>query len=890
MNQLLRLSHNLKILLAIGALSFSQIINATEFTTHLAGTPNVTVNKAPDFLNLHVTSDYDFLPKSDYDPSIPTPEDVFGYPMGTWHIRHDQVVQYLQTLAEKSDRLSLEVIGHSHQQRPLMVLSITGEDNRKRLEQIRQNRVNAMQEGTTFNNENEPLIIYMGYGVHGNEPSTTNAALLIAYYLAAANDERVNAMLKDTVILLDASMNPDGYARFVHWVNSHKGYNLVSDPMHREHREGWPNGRTNHYIFDLNRDWLLLTHPESRARVNLFQSWRPHIHTDFHEMGTNTTYFFQPGVPSRKNPLTPDINVTLTNALADAHATALDQEKQMYFTEELFDDFYYGKGSSYPDGQGTIGILFEQASSRGHLQKSEFGTLSFPRTIKNQVTTSLSSFDGALKNKSAVLAYQNQFIDDTNKLISKDDNYGYLVQLSNDTTRSTRMQEILLAHKIRFHALTQETELDNVKYNTSQTIFVPLNQPQYRLIRSLFSERKRFIDNTFYDVSNWNIGFAFNLNYATVEKSDRRKLRYSDKPQAQPLAQEVKNNLDVNAVAFAFEWHDHDAPKLTQYLLRAGVNLRVAGKAFTASTKSGAKKFAPGAVIIPAAMNDLRSVARLLTEHKQSAFNQAVFSITRGMTEVGIDLGSPSTKPLKLPKVLIVGGRGTTQTEVGEIWHYLDVRVGLPATMIDTFDLIDIDLSNYTHVIFASGDYTYVNNVAIKNIDNWLKDGGVLIGQRSALLWFEMNNWIAQDSLSEAAMDKPFETDNLKYADKHALASKKRIAGAVFEVEIDLTHPLFFGFDESKLPVFKTNNLILQRSDNPFDDIAVYTSSPLLGGYTSDEMQTLVADTTAVGVTTLERGMVISFVDNVHHRGYWDGTNKLTANALFLHELFREEF
>ncbi len=885
--QSLKLNRYLQPLIITATFLFTTNIFASEFTHHAAGLPKVAVEPSPDLLNLHVTSDFDYLPESDYDDAIPTPEDVFGYPMGTWHIRHDQAVSYLQMLAEKSDRISLEVIGYSHQQRPLMILTITGQDNRERLEEIRKKRIEAMQQGKQVDNAEEPIILYMGYGVHGNEPSTTNAALLIAYYLAAANDERVSAMLENTVVLLDASMNPDGYARFVHWVNSHKGYNLVSDPMHREHREGWPNGRTNHYIFDLNRDWLLLTHPESRARVKLFQSWRPHIHTDFHEMGTNTTYFFQPGVPSRKNPLTPDINVTLTNALAKAHATALDNDKQMYFTEELFDDFYYGKGSSYPDGQGTIGILFEQASSRGHLQDSEFGTLSFPRTIKNQVTTSLSSFDGALENKAAVLAYQNQFIEDTKEQINQDDNYGYLVRLSDDVTRSTRMQEILLAHKIEFHALDNDVTFSGIDYEKSTSIFVPLNQPQYRLVKSLFSERKRFVDNTFYDVSNWNIGFAFNLQYETVEKSDRRKVKYSDAVLERPLVSKQTVSLVNNAVAYAFEWHDHDAPKLTQYLLKAGVKLRVAGKSFTATTANGEKTFAPGTVLIPAALNDLTSIAQLLTKDATKSFNQNLYSILSGMTQAGIDIGSPSTKPLKMPKVLVVGGRGTTQTEVGEIWHYLDVRVGLPTTLIDTFDLLTIDLSNYTHVIFASGDYSTISRVAVNRIQSWVESGGVLIGQRMALMWFGPNTWLGQKVLDENALNKPFATDGLKHADKQMLASKKRIAGAVFEAEIDLSHPLFFGFDDATLPMFKTNNMVLEGSADVFENLATYSSSPLLGGYASDEMQKLIADTSAIGIKALEKGLVISFVDNIHHRGYWDGTNKLTANALFLQSLMR---
>ncbi len=831
-----------------------------------------------------VEDDLEYLPANqNYDSSIPKPSDVLGYPVGTWHVRHDQIVNYMYALAEASDRVSLKVTGYTHEQRPLLLMTITAPDNKGDVEQMREAHLARLSKGEAAD-ANDPLFIYMGYSVHGNEPSGANAALLVAYHLAASQSDEVTNMLAENVVLLDPVLNPDGLSRFAQWANMHKGYNLVTDPAHREHREHWPSGRTNHYWFDLNRDWLLLTHPESKARIHQFHQWRPHILTDFHEMGTNSTFFFQPGVPSRKNPWTPNTNVTLTGALGKFHAQALDDNKELYFTEESFDDFYYGKGSTYPDAHGSIGILFEQASSRGHAQESINGLVEFPRTIQNQVTTSLSTFKGAMANKAAIAAYQAQFYKDTQKLIDDDDLHGYVINGTNDYARFERMLAILQAHQIRFSPLSSDLTLFDEKYSAENSIYIPLDQAQYRLIRSLFSERTSFVDNTFYDVSNWNIGLAFNLPYQAVKQSDRRKIKLSDNAYVE---QSIDNNaeLDENAYAYVFEWHNSKAPAMLQQLLEDGVQVRVAGDGFTAKIKSGdTQTFSAGSIMIATGLKQPENLLDLLKQ-AQSDFGIAVHNISSGLTPTGIDFGSRQFAPVDKPDVLLVGGIGTNQYEVGEIWHYLDTRVGVPATLVDLVNLGSLDLSRYSHIIFASGRYNSVSQKATSALANWVKSGGVLIGQKSATAWFAKQGWIDNEVLSDETVDASFPTEGLEYKDRQALASKKRIAGASFMTNIDLSHPLFFGYERAQLPMFKTSNFVLKSVDDPFVEIANYVDKPLAAGYASDEMASLVSNSTAVVVKPISRGAVIAFVDNIHFRGYWDGTNKLMANAIYMSPL-----
>lgn len=830
------------------------------------------------------SNDLDYLPKNqNYDPAIPLPADVLGYPVGTWHVRHDQLVNYMYALADASDRVTIKEIGRTHEYRPLLQLVITSASNHANIDQLRKQHVTRIEGGESAPS-NAPLIINMGYSVHGNEPSGANASMLVAYYLAASNGDEVQQLLNENIILLDPSLNPDGLSRFAQWANSHKGKTLVSDKLHREHREHWPSGRTNHYWFDLNRDWLLLTHPESRARIAQFHHWRPHVLTDFHEMGTDSTYFFQPGISSRKNPWTPDTNVTLTAALGDFHAKALDLDKQLYFTQESFDDFYYGKGSTYPDAHGSIGILFEQASSRGHLQDSINGLLSFPDTIQNQVTTSLSTFAGSLANKNAILAFQKQFHEDTQALIKDDKINAFAIQGNLDQSRFERAQAILSSHQIDFSIVDKNVTIDGLELEANNALIVPVNQTQYRLIRSLFSERQRFTDNTFYDVSNWNLPLAFNLNYAALSKSDVRKIktkRIVEKKMAQ-------TTVDANAYAFAFEWHDYEAPKLLQYLLTNKVQVRVAGADFTAQVASAgsvsSRDFSKGAIVIPSALAQPANVADILT-NKAKELNIDIYNLASGLTSKGIDLGSRRFAPVGLPKVLLIGGKGTSQYEVGEIWHYFDTRLGLPATLLDLSDLNDADITRYTHIVFASGSYSSVNDDTAAAMKEWVKKGGVLIGQKSAVRWFSNKKWIDNEVLSKTKIDEAFTTDGLEFGDKSALAAKKLIAGSVYRAEIDLSHPLMFGFEDSNLPLFKTTNMVVKASQNPFNEVATYQNKPLVAGYTADELQALIGNTTAIVAKPVGNGVVIGFVDNIHFRGYWDGTSKLMANGLYMSPL-----
>jgi hypothetical protein len=489
-----------------------------------------------------------------------------------------------------------------------------------------------------------------------------------------------------------------------------------------------------------------------------------------------------------------------------------------------------------------------------------------------------------MANKNAILAFQKQFYSDTKKLIKDDKTKAFVIQGNLDESRFERVQVILNSHQIDFSIVSKDATLDGMTLQANNALLVPVDQPQYRLIQSLFSERQRFTDNTFYDVSNWNLPLAFNLKYAALGKSDLRKLATKSSYERK-LA---NTNLIANTYAFAFEWHDYEAPQLLQYLLSNDVQVRVAGADFSAQIQVGSsrqsKDFSKGSIVVPMALKQPENLIDILSA-KAKELNIDVHNVASGLTARGIDLGSRKFAPVSLPKVLLIGGKGTSQYEVGEIWHYFDTRLGLPATLLDLSDLNGRDISEYTHIVFASGAYSSVNDDTEAAMKEWVKKGGVLIGQKSALRWFSEKKWIDNEVLSRSKIDEAFNSEGLSFGDKDALAAKKLIAGSVYRANIDLTHPLMFGFEDNELPLFKTTNMVVKSSDESFNEVATYQQKPLVAGYTADELQSLIGNTSAIVVKPIGRGVVIGFVDNIHFRGYWDGTSKLMANGLYMSPL-----
>ena len=824
----------------------------------------------------------EYLPKqANYDESIAKPSASLGFEIGQRHIRHDQLVNYFSTLAKQSNRLQLTNIGKTPQLRDQLLVTISSPNNLANLDEILTNRHIPLKKSQS---NNEPLVIWLGYSVHGDEISGANAAMVVAYYLAASTEADIETMLDNTIIVLEPSINPDGMDRFVNWVSTFRGSADNSDANHIEHHQSWVSGRTNHFWFDLNRDWLLLTQQESRQRLKYFHLYQPNVLGDYHEMGANSSYFFQPGIISRTNPLTPKKNVSLTQALAKYHAKALDGEQRLYYSEESFDDFYYGKGSTYPDINGGIGILFEQASSRGMKQQTINGLLTFEYGIQNHVLTSLSTIEGAWQNRKALKQYRHNFYQQALKQAKKDKLEGYLITESKDKFRLQTFLSTLSQHQIKVYPLTKDFVHNDKNHAKGDSYFIPLVQPQYKLIQALFTQATNFPDNTFYDVSGWTMPLAMNIEFHGLDST--WGIEHGKKPWSKADINQVKNtSSEQESYAYAFEWHHYLAPKLLNQLLAKNIKAKVATSAFISQIGNKKHTFKAGAIIIPAAIQTKDNWHNTLITLANKV-NLPIKALNTGLTPLGIDLGSNSFRLITQPKVLLLGGEGISQYEAGEIRYYLDENLAIPVSIVDHNRINKTNLANYSHIILVNGNYSKLSDESTKKIKAWIQQGGVAIGQKRGAKWLAEQEILAVDFVTKKQIDELFDSSDLNYKDKEKLAARKRIAGAIFNTKLDTSHPLAFGYENNTLPLFRNSTLIMKTNQQPFITLAKYTPKPLLSGYTDKNLVNQLAHHAAIVAHNAGKGRVIATSDVLAFRGYWLGSAKLLANSLFFAKAF----
>ena len=798
----------------------------------------------------------------DLNESIPKPHEIIGHNVGDWHISHDKLIQYMYALSESTDRITVENRGKTFEGRPLILLTITSEKNHSNIDEIISNHQKITKSDENINIEKEPIVVYQGFSIHGNEASGSNASILLAYYLAASKSSFVTDLLNEAVILLDPSLNPDGLQRFAYWANTNKNINLTSDSNDREYNEVWPGARTNHYWFDLNRDWLPVQLPESQARIKSFNKWMPNILTDHHEMGTNSTFFFQPGVPSRTHPLTPNMNQKLTKEISKFHIESLDEIGSLYFSEEQFDDFYYGKGSTFPDINGSIGILFEQASSRGHLQESDNGLLSFPFTIKNQLITAISTLKAAKNLRTDILRYQKEFYKNSSIESNKLKNEAIIFGNLKDSYRTNKLAEILERHEIEVSKLESDVIHNNKIYKKDFSYLIPKNQKKFRLINAMFETRTEFIDSLFYDVSSWTLPLAFNMDYDLdfpIKKvnTNIEKINF-----------EINHDFSKSNYAYLMEYHEYLTPKALNKLLENDIIVKVSTRQFTLE----GKEFDYGTILIPVLNNDADKLYAMVKEISKESMVK-IQSVKTGYAE-GPDLGSSYFKRLRKKNIGLLVGDGITSYDAGEIWHLLDTRYDVKVNKLDLRNIERIDLDKYTTIIAPNS--TIKNTSITKKIFDWVENGGIIIGYKNSINWLEESKLLKVNKKDEKLITK-----NISFKDKTNFYGAQRIGGAIFETNIDRSHPINYGQTNSTMPIFKNSTIFLDIDEKSYNNPIKYTVNPLLSGYISEENLEQLKSTTPIKIQKISKGKVIYLTDNTNFRAFWYGTNKILLNAIF---------
>lgn len=858
-----------------------------------------------------------FFPRAtSIDTRIPTPEQYLGYPIGSYFTRHDQVLAYFRELEKVSDRVHVQVIGKTYEQREQIIVTITSPENYARLEQIRQEHLRQVDPSKPVLGSQAPVIINLGYGVHGNETSSTEASLLTGYYLAASNDAETQKWLSAAVIFIDPSLNPDGRDRAANWHNAYHSFPAVGDPLDKEHQEGWPNGRTNHYFTDLNRDWLNLVQVESRNRLAFFHRWYPNVQIDFHEQGTNATYYFEPTPRSHESPVIPRFLYDFQVVLAKYHAKALDDIGSFYFTKENYDNLSPIYGSTYPKFFGSVAATFEQASSRGILQESSNGPLTFAFTIRNHLVTGFSTIRGAVEEKSGLFKVQKDFFKYALEQGQKNPDKAFVFGDQQDINLTRRFLDLLLQHHVEVYELANDLSQGAKTFKKGSSYIVPSAQSNYLIVHSIFEENT-LKDSIFYDNTGWSIIHAYGLKYAKLRGA------FSKGEAVRSLPAET-GTLDGGQSAYAYliDAADFNLTKALYQLQLKNVRIKTAFKSFTANVSSGHQAFLPGSLVIPVVGQSLpadslyaalRSVAKLA--------NIRITAVASGFSAEGIDLGSSNIRSVRKPEVALAFGQGVTSGEAGQVWFLLNQQLDLPVTKLDLQSFARAPLNRYNVLILPGGNYSAWDKPTVDKIRNWVNEGGTLITFQTASAWAVQQD-IVREKLSEtdnfsrrgepapgipSTASKPAEesvkdrmrdggapragkpvklpADRLDYARQEDVEGARRINGAIFLADLDITHPIAFGITSRQLFINKNGPTLLLPSTNKYATVAQYTSSPFVNGYSSKSNIAKVAGSAALIASATGSGEVILFADDPTYRGYWLGTERLFMNALFFGNL-----
>ncbi len=819
-----------------------------------------------------------FLPQDvTYNPNIPTPENYFQQQLGEWHLSYYQVLSYLQHIAAISERAIIEEYARSHENHPLVHIIFTSGQNQNRLDELKELHLKFSDPGEDIPMDKAPLVVTLAYGVHGNESSATNSSLLTSYYLAAAQGEKIDKLLENTIILVDPCMNPDGFTRHSTWANSYQSITDVSSPDSQQFNEVWPGNRTNHYWFDLNRDYLLLVHPESRGRVAKFHEWKPNIFTDHHEMSANSTFFFQPGIPSRNNPLTPDENYRLTYEMAQYHARFLDATGSHYYMEESFDDYYLGKGSTYPDLNGSIGILFEQAGFRGRIRETTNGVKKFAFGIRNQFTVSLSTLEAAMELRDELMQFQKDFYREALQLAKKDAVQAYVFGDENNLETTLMFVDLLNRHQVRVYRNEEKITINNITFMPGSSFAVPVTQPQYRFIKSIFEVITTFTDSTFYDVSTWTLPYAFNLPCEIL--TSMRGIQLSGEPVVEAVKPEGTVNGGRSRIGYLFRWNEYSSPSALYSLQKEDLLTKVATDEFSMRINGQKEAFTYGTILIPVDgqnKNENEIFQLMIKVAKENGID--FFALDTGLSEKGIHIGSGSFVTLQKPEVIMLVGSGTTSRDAGEIWHLFDQRHQIPVTLVNNGSVGSIDLNRYNTLIMPPGSFRDLSSNASDKIKQWTEQGGTLVAIKNA------STWASRNSMGKAAYKKSVPTDTalqLNYANRNKEQVLQAIGGAIFNAVIDITHPLCYGYLRDEVAVFKTGNTVAEPLNSRQSEPVKFSENPYISGYVSEQNLARLKNSPVVTIESAGRGKVINYHESMAFRGIWIGTNKLFMNSIF---------
>ncbi len=810
--------------------------------------------------------------------ALRTPAQFVGHELGSQYTYHYRIAEYFQYMAQASKKIKLLPYGTTNEGRPLMAAFVGSEENLARLDDIRNHNLYlaGLSKGPATLT-NAPAIVWLSYNVHGNEPSSSEAAMQTLYDMVDPGNSRTQAWLKNTIVVIDPCLNPDGRDRYVNFYNQVRGVTPDADLVSREHMEPWPGGRVNHYYFDLNRDWAWQTQKEVQARAGLYNQWLPQIHVDFHEQGVNNPYYFAPAAEPFHKDITPWQREFQTT-IGKNNAKYFDQNGWLYFTKEVFDLLYPSYGDTYPLYNGSIGMTYEQGGGpAGGLaaQMRSGDTLTLADRIAHHHSNGLSTIETASANAAKILTEYKRYFD--NARTNPPGTYQTYVIKNENADNMLKLEQLLTNNRIEYHTnlsrktsgfnyFTGATEAFNVE---PKDIVIDAHQPKAVLLTVLLEPKTFVADSNTYDITAWSLPYAYGLKAYGVKGSmdlSGPKLAPGMLTQAAP---EYKG-----AYAYVAEWRSVEDVKFLSYLLQKGVKVRVSNAPFEAA----GKKFGAGSLIITRAGNKQADMERVLTD-AASKYQRKLTPLTTGFSDKGADLGSSAVGFLAKPKVMLVSGEGVSANDMGEVWHFFEQQIGYPVTVVRYQDLERIKLSDHDVMILPDGRYS---KFPLERIQDWVNDGGRLIAMGGAISQFaDKKGFNLKSKEEDKKDDKNKKPDLMPYADRDRESLKGNVPGAIYKVYLDNTHPLGYGYPKYYYTLKLGDDVYDYLTDGAVN-VGVLKKDSYTTGFAGQKAKQKLSTGLLFGVEPKGRGTIIYLADDPLFRSFWEGGKLLFSNAVFM--------
>lgn len=817
-----------------------------------------------------------------------SPGEFLGYGLGDRFTRHDQAVAYYRHVADVMPNVVLYQYGETNEHRPLVYAIVTSQENFANLEQIRIDNLRRAGIESGAPSGNKKAVVWMSYNVHGNEASGMEAALLTLYELSNPSNTRTQEWLKNTVVILDPCINPDGHDRYV---NFYTQYGNVIPNAHAdafEHHEPWPDGRENHYMFDLNRDWAWGTQKETKQRLKVYNTWMPHVHVDFHEQSYRSPYYFAPAAEPFHEVITP-WQRNFQTQIGKNNAKYFDEQGWLYFTKEVFDLYYPSYGDTYPTYNGSIGMTYEQAGG-GYAGLSITTPEDDPLTLKDRLlhhhTTGLSTVEITSKNATTVVDEFAKYFQEN--LSNPSSAYKtFIIKGDNNPDKLNKIAAWFDFHGIQHGHPSSGKSMSGFEYQTQKTgsfslttedLIVNVYQPKSRFIATVFEPKSKLPDSLTYDITAWNLMYAYDLKaYASTEKITVGK-KY------EPKSASAKTVV-TKPYAYIVRYQTLNDVEFVARLMRRGVKVRAAQKAFS----TNGQNFDAGSIIIPRRNNEKIDFDEVV-QSAAKELNRELFTTMTGFVDKGKDFGSSEVNYLKAPKVAMLFGPQTSSLAAGEVWHFFEQELHYPITQIGTDYFEKSGWRQYDVIIVPSGNYKIFDDELLGALSDWVSQGGRLIVVGNGLSSFadrkgfglrKFASEVEKEKAEKAAKDKAASEALIRYEDNERKEISDYISGAIYQVQMDNSHPLAFGLKDTYYSL-KTNELRYAFLEKGWNVGIIKGKTKPVQGFAGYAMNQKLENSLVFGVEENGRGSVVYMVDNPLFRDFWENGKLIFGNAVFM--------